>query len=213
MDEPGHVTRRSFLKTMGVSAAVSAAVPADAGGGQPASSAQPELVPTLGPGLVHVKLTVNGHGHEVDVDPATTLAELLRWDLHLTGTKIGCDHGACGSCGVLLDGALVNSCMVLAVDVMGRSVTTIEGLADGDDLDPVQAAFVRHDALQCGYCTSGMVLAAKALLNDNPKPTLAQIKTALGGNLCRCGVYPNAFNAVLDASGQPVPVDLEGGKP
>lgn len=211
-DPPAGVTRRSFIKTMGASAAVTAA-------GNVAAEAREEVraagqeTRQLGPDPVNLELSINGKRVAVTTDPAATLAEVLRWELGLTGTKISCDRGACGACSILADGKLVNACMLLAVDAVGRSIRTIEGLAEGDDLDPVQAAFVRHDALQCGYCTPGLVMAARALLDEHPKPTLDQIKSGLAGNLCRCGAYSNVFNAVLDASGQPVPPDAlpEGG--
>jgi xanthine dehydrogenase YagT iron-sulfur-binding subunit len=156
----------------------------------------------LGPDPIKVKLSLNGKDAELTIDPATTLMEALRWNVRLTGTKEVCDRGACGACSVLVDGKLINSCMMLAIDAVGRKITTIEGLAQGDKLDPVQEAFVKHDALQCGFCTPGLVMACKALLNENPKPNLAQIKHGLSGNICRCGTYTNVFNAVLDASGQ-----------
>jgi aerobic-type carbon monoxide dehydrogenase small subunit (CoxS/CutS family) len=136
--------------------------------------------------------------------------EALRWHFNLTGTKEICDRGACGGCSVLVDGVLVNSCMMLTADAVGCEVTTVEGLAQGDRLDPIQEAFCRHDALQCGYCTPGLIMASRALLNENQAPTLDQIKRGLSGNICRCGTYTNVFNAVLDASGQPVIVDAGG---
>jgi aerobic-type carbon monoxide dehydrogenase small subunit (CoxS/CutS family) len=132
--------------------------------------------------------------------------------LNLTGSKEICDRGSCGGCSVLVDGKLINSCMMLALDAVGSEITTIEGLAKNGALDPVQESFIRHDALQCGYCTPGLVLAARALLDEKPQPTMDEIKHGLSGNICRCGTYTNIFNAVLEASGQPVPVDgAEGG--
>ena len=153
---------------------------------------------------------MNGEARRIEIDPATTLLQALRMDLDLTGTKEVCDRGACGACSVLVDGRLIVSCMMLAVDAAGSRITTVEGLANGDALDPVQRSFIAHDALQCGYCTPGLVMAARALLDENPKPTLEEIRQGLSGNLCRCGTYTNVFNAVLDASGQP-PVSDPGG--
>jgi aerobic-type carbon monoxide dehydrogenase small subunit (CoxS/CutS family) len=120
----------------------------------------------------------------------------------LTGTKIGCDRGACSACTVWLDGTPVSSCMTLALDARGKAVTTIEGLADGDKLHPVQQAFVDHDAMQCGFCTPGMVMSCAALLNRKPDPTLDDVKHAISGHICRCGAYPNIFNATLSVAGK-----------
>ncbi len=127
---------------------------------------------------------------------------MLRGPLDLPGTKIGCDHGACAACTVLLDGEPVLSCMLLAADALGRKVTTIEGLAAGGSLHPVQEAFIEHDAIQCGFCTPGMVLGAAALLERNPAPSAEEVRGALAGHLCRCGVAPHAVDAVLDAAGK-----------
>jgi xanthine dehydrogenase YagT iron-sulfur-binding subunit len=135
----------------------------------------------------------------------------LRLELGLTGTKVGCDRGACSACTVWLDGEVAASCMTFALDVQGKEVTTIEGLARGDRLHPVQAAFVEHDALQCGFCTPGMVMACAALVEHNPRPTLEDVKSATSGNLCRCGTYPNVFKATLAAAGSTAKVST--GKP
>jgi carbon-monoxide dehydrogenase small subunit/xanthine dehydrogenase YagT iron-sulfur-binding subunit len=135
------------------------------------------------------------------VDPGTTLADVLRQDLGLTGTKIGCDRGACSACTVWVDGEVVTSCMTLAFDVRGKQVTTIEGLAPGGELHPVQQAFVDHDALQCGFCTPGMVMSCAALVERHPNCTLEDVKAAVSGHLCRCGTYPNIFEATLAVSG------------
>ena len=129
-----------------------------------------------------------------------TLAEVLRGPLCLTGTKIACDRGSCSACTVWLDGAAVNSCMLLAIDVGDRKVTSIEGLAEGDSLHPVQAAFIEHDAVQCGFCTSGMVMSSAALLAHQPNPTAADVKAAISGHLCRCGTYPHVITATLAAA-------------
>jgi len=134
------------------------------------------------------------------VEPRMTLAEALRGPLELSGTKIACNRGACSACTVLLDRLPVCACMVLAIEVGGRSVTTIEGLANGDALDPVQAAFVEHDAVQCGFCTPGMVLSCAALLQRIPDPSPADIRDAISGHLCRCGTYPHVVAAVRAAA-------------
>lgn len=162
-----------------------------------AAADQPAIA---GPGVVALTLTVNGQACDVRVEPRTTLAEVLRGPLDLTGTKIGCDRGACSACTVWLDGAPVASCMLLAIDVGTRAVTTIEGLAQGDTLHPVQVAFIEHDAMQCGYCTPGMVMSCAALLQRTPQPTPEDIHTAISGHLCRCGTYPHVFAATLDAA-------------
>jgi len=206
----GGVSRRSFVKTVGASAAVaslSAAAEARALG---AAGRPPGGPPLQGPGPVDITLTINGKPTQLKVEPASTLLEALRVHLNLTGSKEICDRGSCGGCSVLIDGKLMNSCMTLALDAVGAQITTIEGLAKGDKLDPVQEAFVRHDALQCGYCTPGLVMACRALLNETPKPTLDQIKHGLSGNICRCGTYTNIFNAALEASGQSPIMDQKG---
>ncbi|HET6437953.1 MAG TPA: (2Fe-2S)-binding protein [Anaeromyxobacter sp.] len=146
---------------------------------------------------------MNGLPRRVEVLAGTSLSEVLRDRLGLTGTKIGCDRGACSACTVLLDGRPVSSCMTLAIDVGHRQVTTIEGLATARGLNPVQQAFVTHDAMQCGFCTPGMVMSCVALLAHNPRPTLDEVKKAVGGNICRCGTYPKVFEAVLAVSGGP----------
>ena len=155
---------------------------------------------TVGPDAVPLTLKINGMMRNVTVLPQTTLAEALRGPLDLTGTKIGCDRGACSACTVWLDGIPVASCMTLAVDVGERSVTTIEGLSDGDKLHPVQTAFIEHDAMQCGFCTPGLVMSCAALLATNPHPTLDEVKAATSGHLCRCGTYPHVFAATLAAA-------------
>ncbi len=154
--------------------------------------------------MISLALTVNGSQHDLEVEPNTTLLELLRDPLQLTGTKEGCGVGECGSCLVLVDGAPVSSCLVLAADADGREVETIEGLARDGVLDPVQAAFVEHGAIQCGYCTPAMVLAAEALLRRNPHPEDAEAAAALAGVLCRCGSYPKVLEAVRAAAAEGV---------
>jgi len=149
-----------------------------------------------------IELTVNGVKHVIDVKPNETLASVLRSKLKLTGVKIGCNRGECGACTVLMDGKPVVSCLVLAVEAEGKSILTIEGLADPKtgELHPIQKAFVENFGLQCGFCTPGMIMSAKALLDENPNPTLEEIKEALVGNICRCGAYPHIFKSILAAA-------------
>jgi xanthine dehydrogenase YagT iron-sulfur-binding subunit len=153
-----------------------------------------------GPGIIPLTLDVNGRTFSVHVEPATTLVEVLRQNLGLTGTKVGCDRGACSSCTVWLDGEVAASCMTFALDARGKKITTIEGLADGEKLHPVQQAFIEHDAMQCGFCTPGMVMSCAALVEHNPNCTLDDVKVAVSGHLCRCGTYPNIFKATLMAA-------------
>ena len=152
------------------------------------------------PKKVHVRTTVNGHHVEFLCEPRHSLLEVLRDELRLTGSKEGCNNGNCGACNVLLDGRLVNSCLVLGVEVQGRSVTTIEGVAGPAGLHPLQQKFLEHAALQCGICTPGFIVAAKALLDRNPKPNEGQVRHWLAGNLCRCTGYDKIVRAVLDAA-------------
>jgi len=147
-----------------------------------------------------IELNVNGKVLAISVSPQKTLLEVLREDLGLTGTKEGCSEGECGVCTVLLDGLPVRSCLLLAVDVRGRKITTIEGLAQGDKLHPLQTAFIEQGAIQCGFCTPGMILSAKALLDQNPSPSEEEIRVGLSGNLCRCTGYIKIFRAVQAAS-------------
>jgi carbon-monoxide dehydrogenase small subunit len=149
-----------------------------------------------------IQMTVNGEVFNLAVDPGKTLLELLREDLGLTGTKKGCDNGECGACTILLNGQPVNSCLILAVEADGKDILTIEGLAEGTRLHPLQEAFIRDGAVQCGYCSPGMILTAKALLDENPTPTEMEIKKAIAGNLCRCGSYHKVVKAVLSVAGK-----------
>ncbi|MEW6668687.1 MAG: (2Fe-2S)-binding protein [Thermodesulfobacteriota bacterium] len=158
-----------------------------------------------------IHLIVNGQEHELEVggrpdqvDPGHTLAHTLRETLGLTGTKVSCDNGACGCCTVLLDGKAVLSCMTLTVECDGRSITTIEGLREpkSGELDPLQQAFIDHTAFQCGFCTPGMIMSAKALLRENPSPSEEEVKEALSGNFCRCISHYEVLKAVLAASGK-----------
>ena len=155
---------------------------------------------TLSGSKRHVVLTVNGKRVEATVDHRMTLAELLREELDLTGTKVGCNRGECGSCTVIMDGMAVYSCTTLAVEAAGREVQTIEGLGSVGELHPIQESFIEHDALQCGFCTPGMILSVKALLDRKSLPTELDIRTAIDGNLCRCGSVPNIVEATLEAS-------------
>lgn len=194
------VTRRGFLKGAGLTAAGAAILESGLVGAREAAALEASAPIVVGPGSVPLMLRINGMSRRLDVEPRTTLAEALRFDLGLTGTKVVCDRGSCSACTIWLDGTPVCSCMTLALDAAGRSITTIEGLADGETLHPVQEAFVEYDATQCGFCTPGMVMSCAALLKRNPNPTLADVKTATSGNLCRCGTYPKVFEATLAAA-------------
>jgi len=192
------MSRRDFLQssvltTAGATVAGAApAILAHAGAEADATAA--------GPGPVPIELTVNGAVRALQVEPRTTLAETLRGPLGLSGTKIACNRGACSACTVLLDGLPVCSCMVLAIDVGPRRVTTIEGLARGEVLHPLQAAFIEHDAMQCGFCTPGLVMSCAALIERNPDPSPEDVKTAISGHLCRCGTYQNVIAATMAAA-------------
>ena len=145
---------------------------------------------------MRVILKVNGKVHHLDVEPWTILLDALREQLHLTGTKKGCDHGQCGACTVLVDGRRINACLTLAVMHDGAEVTTIEGLADGDRLHPLQQAFIDHDAFQCGYCTPGQICSAVGLIDEGKAHTADDIRELMSGNICRCGAYPSIVAAV-----------------
>ena len=147
-----------------------------------------------------IQLTVNGELYKVDVEPWRTLLDVIRDEIKLTGTKEGCSLGECGACTVLMDGKAVNSCLVLAVDAVGQEIVTIEGLAQGDKLHPVQQAFVNHGGLQCGFCTPGMIMTAKALLDENPNPTEEEVRADIAGNLCRCTGYTKIIESILAAA-------------
>jgi carbon-monoxide dehydrogenase small subunit len=158
----------------------------------------------MGEGLTvtHIAVSVNGAERDADVEARTLLVYFLREGLGLTGTKVGCDTSSCGACTVLLDGESVKSCTLLAVQADGREVATIEGLAEGDRLDPLQEAFHRNHGLQCGYCTPGMIMAAKSYLDEDPSATEEDVRLALEGNLCRCTGYENIVTSILDAAGR-----------
>ena len=149
---------------------------------------------------IALSITINGARHDLKVAPTAILLDLIRDELHLTGTKKGCDMGACGACTVLADGRRIKACLALAASYEGASITTIEGIASEPDLHQLQAAFIRHDALQCGYCTPGQIMSAIALISEHPKDRAA-IREAMSGNLCRCGAYPNIVEAIAEVAG------------
>jgi aerobic-type carbon monoxide dehydrogenase small subunit (CoxS/CutS family) len=185
-------SRRSFLKGAGVAATGTAVL----NSGLLGQASEPRSN-VIGPDATSVALNINGAVRHVSIEPRTTLAEALRHELHLTGTKIVCDRGSCSACTVMLDGMPVNSCTTFALDAVDRKITTIEGLGNPEHLHPVQAAFVEHDGMQCGYCTPGMVMSCAALLERNPNPASADVQQAISGNICRCGTYPKVVEAVL----------------
>ena len=191
----GGVTRRVFIaKTgaVGVGAIISSQML------RPGSAAAQTVAPEAGTPLP-VKLRVNGVEHALQIDPRVTLLDALREHLGLTGTKKGCDHGQCGACTVLLEGRRINSCLALAIVHDGEEITTIEGLANGDELHPVQAAFLEQDGFQCGYCTPGQICSAVALLKEGHASNDAEIREWMSGNLCRCGAYTNIVAAIREA--------------
>jgi aerobic-type carbon monoxide dehydrogenase small subunit (CoxS/CutS family) len=199
-------TRRAFFKGAGATAIGAGIID----GGLVAlaeAQANRDATAIAGPGAVPVTLKVNAVDRKLQLEPRTTLAEALRTDLDLTGTKVVCDRGSCSACTVFLDGTPVCSCMTLAIEAQGHEITTIEGIAKDGRLHPVQEAFIEHDAMQCGFCTPGMVMSCVALLNKNPKPDLAAVNHAIRGNLCRCGTYPKVCEATLAAAGVPLPKD------
>ena len=146
---------------------------------------------------VEVELSVNGNKYQLKIEPWRTLVEVLREKLGLMGTKKSCNEGECGACTVIMDGKAVTSCLVLALDAQGKDVTTIEGLSEGETLDSIQESFLKHGGVQCGYCTSGMVMSAKALLDKNPEPTLDDTRRAISGNLCRCTGYQHIIDSIM----------------
>jgi len=198
----GVVSRRGFLKGAGITAAGAAILEKGLIGAKEASAEESTLpvAKMISANGTTITLRVNGANKSVEVEPRTTLAEVLRYELNMTGTKVVCDRGSCSACTVWMDNTPVCSCMTFAFDAVGKSITTIEGLAKGDELHPVQACFIEHDASQCGFCTPGMIMSCAALLNRNPNPTLEDVQHATRGNLCRCGTYPKVFEATLEAA-------------
>jgi xanthine dehydrogenase YagT iron-sulfur-binding subunit len=191
----GKFSRRAFLKGLGGGAIGTAVISTGLVKSDPAEAYSPELTGSRGKSTI--TLNVNGKNYRAEVEHRDTLAEVLRDQLGLTGTKIGCDRGECGACTVIIDGRNMYSCSQLAVWMQGKEILTIEGLAKGDKLDPLQEAFIEHDGPQCGFCTSGQIMSGKALLMKNAKPDEAQTRRGLSGNLCRCGNYNREVAAVL----------------
>ncbi|TPV93353.1 MAG: (2Fe-2S)-binding protein [Myxococcales bacterium FL481] len=196
------ITRRGLLQSIGTASLVAGCKAGTEGQAPPVSPRSPAVEgEQVGPEATRLAFALNGAPVDVQAEPRTTLLALLRDDLGFTGTKEGCDRGACGACTVLVNGAAQNACMLLAHDVAGASVTTVEGLAPAGEVGPLQRQFVAHDALQCGFCTSGMLVSCSALLKRTAdvggQLTAEQVNTAISGNLCRCGSYPHIVDAVL----------------
>ena len=193
--DPAGFSRRGFIRGVGLgSGAVGTSLL------EREAAAAPAPANVAGPGPVAITLTINGKPVNVTVEPRVTLLDAMRNYLNLTGAKRVCDRGTCGACTVILAGKTVYSCSVLAIDAQGKNIETIEGLATGNNLHPVSAAFVNHDGQQCGYCTSGFVMAAKGFIDKHPNPTMEDVKHGLGGNLCRCGTYMGIRQAVVEAA-------------
>jgi xanthine dehydrogenase YagT iron-sulfur-binding subunit len=190
-------TRRVFLKQVAGTSAAIGLGPALMGIGS-VEAAEPAAGATIGTSKIQLK--INGKEHALEIDPRTTLLDALREHLQLTGSKKGCDHGQCGACTVLVNGRRINSCLSLAIVHEGDEITTIEGLANGEQLHPVQAAFLEHDGFQCGYCTPGQICSAVACIKEGHAKSDADIREWMSGNLCRCGAYPNIVAAVKEAA-------------
>jgi aerobic-type carbon monoxide dehydrogenase small subunit (CoxS/CutS family) len=192
---PLDVSRRDFLKGMGTTAVAATLTTA-------ALPSPPEAEAALPSGVKEavIQLNVNGQVHRLKVKSHWTLLEVIRNELGLTGAKRFCDRGSCGACTVIMEDKAIYACSRLAIEADGKSITTIEGLADGEKLHPIQEAFVQHDGFQCGFCTSGVILSAKALLDKNARPSRAEIKDALSGNICRCSSYTKIIESVVAAS-------------
>ncbi len=191
------LSRRAFL-SRGAGLAITA--PIVTGTGLPAPQGAAADVKILGPEKVPITLRVNGKSHTLSVEPRVTLLDALRVDLDYTGAKKVCDRAVCGTCTVIMGGKAVYACSVLAIEAQGKDIVTVEGLSTTGKLHPIQQAFIEHDASQCGFCTSGFVVACKAFLDKNPNPTMKQIEEGLAGNLCRCGTYTGIRQAVLTAA-------------
>jgi len=201
-DPPSGFSRRQFLRGSAAAGALGAGILATAAATleAPVPVKSEAGVPLVGPGPVPMSWTINGKRQEAVLEPRTTLLDALRDHLDLTGAKRVCDRGTCGACTVIVDGRTVYACSVLAIEAQGKKIETVEGLGTPDALHPLQAAFVEHDAQQCGFCTPGFVMAAKALLDHNPHPTLADVHHGLSGNFCRCGTYMGLRQAMLAAA-------------
>jgi xanthine dehydrogenase YagT iron-sulfur-binding subunit len=194
-----HFTRREFLRDTAATGSAAAVVSTTSLG---KALAAPAVADAPQPAPHQVTIRLNGAAQTLRIDPRTTLLDALREGLHLTGTKKGCDMGACGACTVLLDGKRVNACLLLAARLDGREVKTIEGMAEGGELHPLQAAFIEHDGFQCGYCTPGQIMSAAGLLNEGRSLDELSIREWMSGNICRCGAYPNIVTAIRQASGR-----------
>jgi xanthine dehydrogenase YagT iron-sulfur-binding subunit len=188
------LSRRTFLKVSGISLSVPLVM------GHRVIKVSGAEVKVFGPGKVPIQLTINGKSFSAQVEPRVTLLDALRNELDITGAKRVCDRATCGACTMIVDGKPVYSCSMLAIEAQGKSITTVEGLMQGDSLHPVQQAFIDNDAQQCGFCTPGFVVASKAFLDKNPNPTPEQVQKGLGGNLCRCGTYMGVRAAVAQAA-------------
>jgi xanthine dehydrogenase YagT iron-sulfur-binding subunit len=197
----GRFSRRSFLSQLGA-ASLAATAPPVLAATSPGAPAKDDVDGRQMAGTVPLTLKVNGKEHRLNVDPRTTLLDCLRENLNMPGTKKGCDHGQCGACTVHVNGRRVNSCLSLAVMHPMDEITTIEGIGQPDNLHPMQAAFIENDGYQCGYCTSGQIMSAVALLKEPVGPTNDDVKQAMYGNICRCGAYPNIIAAVQYARKQ-----------
>lgn len=191
---PSGVSRREFLKISGIAAAVPLVAPQ-------VVEAAGEKVPVYGPGKVAMSFTINGKKHSAQLEPRVTLLDALRDTFDLTGAKRVCDRAECGACTVLLNNKPVYACTVLAIEAQHQPITTIESLSAGGKLHPIQAAFIEHDAQQCGFCTPGFVMACKAFLDEHPHPTAEEIRYHLNGNLCRCGTYKGIREVIAQMSG------------
>ena len=194
---PG-LSRRKFLKGVGGGVLGTATLISTVTACKPEKQG-PEGSTICGPEKVSLSISVNGKSHTLKVEPRMTLLDALRDELDYTGTKRVCNRGQCGACTIIMNGRTVLACSMLAIDAEGAKLQTIEGLADGDELHPVQESFIKHDALQCGFCTPGFIMSSVDLLEKNPDAGLEDIKHGVSGNLCRCGTYPNIFTAVEEA--------------
>ncbi|MGC1396544.1 MAG: 2Fe-2S iron-sulfur cluster-binding protein, partial [Coleofasciculaceae cyanobacterium] len=195
---------RKFGQIVIISAILSAIANFTKGFANVISNTPKTIAPTTNPGTMNVKLSVNGSQHTLQIEPRVSLLDALREYLGLTGSKKGCDHGQCGACTVLIDGRRVNSCLTLAVMQEGAEITTIEGIASGDQLAPMQTAFIKHDGFQCGYCTPGQICSAIALVSEGHAKTDAEVRELMSGNICRCGAYSNIVAAIQEVQAQKV---------